>query len=122
MVLPEAPEASSSFPLLKPAAIEADLSPVARSGGVSPSAKGDKRMDEEQNSGGMYVLNRRGEREPVSFDQILHRVQSLCYGLHPLVDPARVSQAVINGMFAGIKTSQLDELAAQTSGKPGCCN
>lgn len=65
----------------------------------------------------MYVLNRRGEREPVSFDQILHRVQSLCYGLHPLVDPARVSQAVINGMYAGIRTSELDELAAQTSGE-----
>ncbi|XP_022587945.2 ribonucleoside-diphosphate reductase large subunit [Cyclospora cayetanensis] len=63
----------------------------------------------------MYVINRKGEKEPVSFDQILHRVQSLCYGLHPLVDAARVSQAVINGMFAGIKTSQLDELAAQTS-------
>ncbi|CDI76984.1 ribonucleoside-diphosphate reductase, large subunit, putative [Eimeria acervulina] len=66
-------------------------------------------------SSGMYVLNRRGEREAVSFDQILKRVRSLCYGLHPLVDAARVSQAVINGMYAGIKTSELDELAAQTS-------
>ncbi|PHJ16614.1 ribonucleoside-diphosphate reductase large chain, partial [Cystoisospora suis] len=63
----------------------------------------------------MYVVNRRGEKEPVSFDQILRRVSRLAYGLHPLVDPARVTQAVINGMYAGIKTSELDELAAQTS-------
>lgn len=65
----------------------------------------------------MYVVNRRGEKEPVSFDQILRRVSRLAYGLHPLVDPARVTQAVINGMYAGIKTSELDELAAQTSGE-----
>ncbi|OXB70752.1 UNVERIFIED_CONTAM: hypothetical protein H355_008883 [Colinus virginianus] len=65
----------------------------------------------------MYVINRRGEEEPVSFDQILNRITKLSYGLHPLVDPARVSQAVINGMYAGIKTTELDELAAQTSGE-----
>lgn len=65
----------------------------------------------------MHVVNRRGEKEPVSFDQILRRVSRLAYGLHPLVDPARVTQAVINGMYAGIKTSELDELAAQTSGE-----
>lgn len=64
--------------------------------------------------GGMYVTNRRGIEEPVSFDQILHRIQDLSYGLHELVDPARVAQAVINGMYSGIHTSELDELAAQT--------
>ena len=118
MVLPEASGATSALPAYKPAGADGDFSRTSRSGGVSPTAKTEKRMDDEQNTGGMYVLNRRGERESVSFDQILHRVQSLCYGLHPLVDAARVSQAVINGMFAGIKTSQLDELAAQTSGRP----
>lgn len=64
---------------------------------------------------GMYVVNRRGEEEAVSFDQILRRIELLSQGLHELVDPAKVAQAVINGMFAGIRTSQLDELAAQTS-------
>ncbi|PFH31622.1 ribonucleoside-diphosphate reductase large chain [Besnoitia besnoiti] len=63
----------------------------------------------------MYVVNRRGEEEPVSFDQILRRVSRLAFGLHPLVDPARVTQAVVNGMYAGIRTSELDELAAQTT-------
>ncbi|KAL8439857.1 hypothetical protein Efla_004383 [Eimeria flavescens] len=115
--------ASGSLPSAAPPAMTAEGSAVGASEhsgasygeGVSSSFKREKRMDDEKSKPGMYVLNRRGEREPVSFDQILHRVQSLCYGLHPLVDPARVSQAVINGMFAGIKTSELDELAAQTS-------
>ncbi|KOB89120.1 ribonucleoside-diphosphate reductase [Plasmodium falciparum Dd2] len=62
----------------------------------------------------MYVLNRKGEEEDISFDQILKRIQRLSYGLHELVDPARVTQGVINGMYSGIKTCELDELAAQT--------
>ncbi|KAK6587976.1 hypothetical protein RS030_71014 [Cryptosporidium xiaoi] len=62
----------------------------------------------------MYVINRKGEQEPVSFDKILSRISKLAYGLHPLVDPARVTQAVINGIYSGIKTSELDELASQT--------
>lgn len=115
MALPEAFPTAASVAMYKSADTEANAHPSSRSEAFYPIAKVEKRMDDEQANGGMYVLNRQGEREPVSFDQILHRVQSLCYGLHPLVDPARVSQAVINGMFAGIKTSQLDELAAQTS-------
>lgn len=51
----------------------------------------------------MYVLNRKGEEEDISFDQILKRIQRLSYGLHELVDPARVTQGVINGMYSGIK-------------------
>lgn len=62
----------------------------------------------------MYVLNRRGEEEDISFDRILKRIQRLSAGLHELVDPARVTQGVINGMYSGIKTCELDELAAQT--------
>eukprot|EP01070_Trichotokara_eunicae_P003387 Trichotokara_eunicae@DN3338_c0_g1_i1.p1 len=63
---------------------------------------------------GMFVVNRKGVEEPVSFDKILKRISLLCSGLHRLVDPAKVTQAVINGMFSGVKTSELDELAAQT--------
>eukprot|EP00921_Rhytidocystis_pertsovi_P008291 GHVQ01013601.1.p1 GENE.GHVQ01013601.1~~GHVQ01013601.1.p1 ORF type:complete len:889 (+),score=111.72 GHVQ01013601.1:369-3035(+) len=65
-------------------------------------------------SSSMHVVNRHGEKEPVSFDQILKRLSKLSEGLHPLVDAARVTQAVVNGMYSGIKTCQLDELAAQT--------
>ncbi|EKX72641.1 ribonucleoside-diphosphate reductase large chain, putative [Theileria equi strain WA] len=62
----------------------------------------------------MYVINRRGEKEDVSFDRILNRIRKLSAGLHSLVDAPRVTQSVINGMYTGIHTSQLDELAAQT--------
>ncbi|KFH03364.1 ribonucleoside-diphosphate reductase large chain [Toxoplasma gondii VAND] len=84
---------------------------------VSPSKKtGSAGASPVHGAGrGMYVVNRRGEEEPVSFDQILKRIEKLSFGLHPLVDPARVAQAVINGMYAGIRTSELDDLAAQTS-------
>lgn len=46
----------------------------------------------------MFVVNRRGEKENVSFDEILNRIQKLSYGLHPLVDPPAIAQAVINGV------------------------
>nr|P50647.1 RecName: Full=Ribonucleoside-diphosphate reductase large subunit; AltName: Full=Ribonucleotide reductase R1 subunit [Plasmodium falciparum FCR-3/Gambia]AAA29755.1 ribonucleotide reductase large subunit [Plasmodium falciparum] len=63
----------------------------------------------------MYVLNRKGEEEDISFDQILKRIQRLSYGLHKLGEyPACVTQGVINGMYSSIKTCELDELAAQT--------
>ncbi|CDR98100.1 ribonucleoside-diphosphate reductase large chain, putative [Babesia bigemina] len=62
----------------------------------------------------MYVINRKGEREEVQFDRILNRIRKLSFGLHSLVDAPRVTQTVINGMYSGIRTSQLDELAAQT--------
>lgn len=62
----------------------------------------------------MYVINRKGEKEEVRFDRILERIRKLSFGLHSLVDAPRVTQTVINGMYSGILTSQLDELAAQT--------
>ncbi|EAN31273.1 Ribonucleoside-diphosphate reductase large subunit [Theileria parva strain Muguga] len=62
----------------------------------------------------MYVINRHGEKEDVSFDKILNRIRKLSLGLHSLVDAPRVTQSVINGMYTGIRTSELDELAAQT--------
>eukprot|EP00922_Rhytidocystis_sp_ex-Travisia-forbesii_P044814 GHVS01066789.1.p1 GENE.GHVS01066789.1~~GHVS01066789.1.p1 ORF type:complete len:887 (+),score=125.40 GHVS01066789.1:160-2820(+) len=76
-------------------------------------------------SGCMYVVNRHGEKEDVSFDQIMNRVEALASRapcLHTLVDPARVTQAVINGMYSGIRTSELDELAAQTCAYMAPCH
>ncbi|KAH0472727.1 MAG: uncharacterized protein KVP18_004106, partial [Porospora cf. gigantea A] len=80
----------------------ADCFPLA-----SPSPK-------PRNPNGMFVTNRKGQQESVSFDKVLHRVSKLCFGLHPLVDAAVVTQNVINGMYCGILTTELDELAAQT--------
>lgn len=48
----------------------------------------------------MYVINRKGVKQDVCFDKILRRVQLLSYGLHSLVDPPAIAQAVINGVSA----------------------
>lgn len=64
----------------------------------------------------MYVVKRSGEQEPVKFDKITSRIQKLCYGLNDqFVDPAVVTQIVIQGVHPGITTKELDNLAAETS-------
>jgi len=61
----------------------------------------------------IYVTKRNGNREPVSFDQILRRLQSLADGLDH-VNPDLVAQKVCSQIQDGIKTSELDEFAAET--------
>ena len=61
----------------------------------------------------LYVTKRDGTREPVSFDQILRRIQKLAEGLEH-VNPDLVSQKVCSQIADGIKTSELDEFAAET--------
>lgn len=64
----------------------------------------------------MYVLKRNGNSEPVSFDKITKRISFLTEGLDSnYVDPVIISQKVISGVYKGVKTEELDELAAQTS-------
>ena len=61
----------------------------------------------------MYVVKRDGHKEPVIFDKITARVRKLCYGLNDLVDPVRVAMRVIEGLYDGVTTSELDNLAAE---------
>jgi ribonucleoside-diphosphate reductase alpha chain len=61
----------------------------------------------------MYVLKRDGRKEVVMFDKITARVRKLCYGLNPLVDPLKVAMRVIEGLYDGVTTSELDNLAAE---------
>ncbi|KAL7641505.1 UNVERIFIED_CONTAM: hypothetical protein RMT77_007376 [Armadillidium vulgare] len=65
----------------------------------------------------MYVIKRGGGRkEPVMFDKITSRIQKLCYGLNmDFIDPPAVTQKVINGLYAGVTTVELDNLAAETA-------
>ncbi|GFV68925.1 ribonucleoside-diphosphate reductase large subunit [Trichonephila clavipes] len=64
----------------------------------------------------MYVIKRDGRRENVMFDKITSRIQKLCYGLNmDYIDPAAVTLKVINGIFKGVKTVELDNLAAETA-------
>lgn len=64
----------------------------------------------------MYVIKRDGNRESVKFDKITARVQKLCYGLDPIhVTPISVAMKVIEGIYEGVTTSELDNLAAETA-------
>ncbi|MEX2596546.1 MAG: ribonucleoside-diphosphate reductase subunit alpha, partial [Salibacteraceae bacterium] len=63
----------------------------------------------------MYVVKRDGRTEAVKFDKITGRIKKLCYGLHASVDPVKISMKVIEGLFEGVSTSQLDDLAAETA-------
>ncbi|WP_299603884.1 ribonucleoside-diphosphate reductase subunit alpha [uncultured Aquimarina sp.] len=61
----------------------------------------------------MYVVKRDGHKEPIMFDKITARVRKLCYGLNSLVDPVKVAMRVIEGLYDGVTTSELDNLAAE---------
>lgn len=63
----------------------------------------------------MFVVKRDGRRQPVMFDKITDRIRILCYELNELVDPVKVAMRVIEGLYDGVTTSELDNLAAETA-------
>ena len=63
----------------------------------------------------MQVIKRGGKREEVSFDKITARVRKLSYGLNPLVEPITISMKVVQGLYDGVTTTELDNLAAETA-------
>lgn len=63
----------------------------------------------------MYVIKRDGKRELVQFDKITARIKKLCYSLHESVDPQRVAMRVIEGVYDGVSTTELDNLAAEVA-------
>ena len=64
----------------------------------------------------MQVVNRKGEREDVRFDAILDKLRRLAEGLDPTwVDPANLTKLTIEGLYDGVTTRELDQLAAETA-------
>lgn len=64
----------------------------------------------------MQVIKRSGKRENVSFDKITARIKKLIYGLNSEhVDAIEIAKKVIQGLFDGVTTSELDNLAAETA-------
>ncbi|EPY51395.1 ribonucleoside reductase large subunit Cdc22 [Schizosaccharomyces cryophilus OY26] len=64
----------------------------------------------------MFVYKRDGHQEKVAFDKITARVSRLCYGLDSdHVDPVAITQKVISGVYPGVTTVELDNLAAETA-------
>jgi ribonucleoside-diphosphate reductase subunit M1 len=64
----------------------------------------------------MFVVKRSGKEEPVHFDKITARITKLAYGLNAeFCDPVLVAQRVTTGVYKGVKTTELDELASETA-------
>ncbi|MEQ9300338.1 MAG: ribonucleoside-diphosphate reductase subunit alpha [Cyclobacteriaceae bacterium] len=64
----------------------------------------------------MFVIKRDGRRESVKFDKITARIDKLCYGLNmQFVETIDIAKKVIDGIFDGVTTQELDNLAAETA-------
>jgi ribonucleoside-diphosphate reductase alpha chain len=64
----------------------------------------------------MFVIKRNGKRESVKFDKITARIEKLCYGLERrFVNSIDVAKKVIEGLYDGVTTTELDNLAAETA-------
>ena len=64
----------------------------------------------------MLVIKRDGRRESVRFDKITARIENLCYGLDSnYIHPIEVAKKVIDGLYDGVTTTELDNLAAEVS-------
>ena len=63
----------------------------------------------------MYVIKRDERKELVQFDKITARIKKLCYELHEAVDPVKVAMRVIEGVYDGVTTTELDNLAAEVA-------
>lgn len=64
----------------------------------------------------MHVTDRQGHLQPVKFDRITEKLNSLSFGLDTKhLDPILVAKKVVEGMYDGIPTAELDQLAAETA-------
>ena len=63
----------------------------------------------------MHVIKRNGKKETIKFDKVTARIEKLSYSLSPLVNAIDVAQKVIEGIYDGVPTTELDNLAAETS-------
>jgi ribonucleoside-diphosphate reductase alpha chain len=64
----------------------------------------------------MLVKKRDGRLEPVKFDKITRRIEKLCHGLSShYISAVDVAQKVIEGLYDGVTTSMLDNLASEVA-------
>lgn len=63
----------------------------------------------------MHVIKRNGEREPVDFNKITHRIKTLSTEISDNVDPIKVAQKVCNSLYDNVRTTELDELSSEIS-------
>lgn len=62
-----------------------------------------------------FVIKRNGKQEAVKFDKVTARLEKLSYSLSPIVNVIEVAKKTIEGIYAGVPTTELDNLAAETA-------
>lgn len=63
----------------------------------------------------MFVIKRNGKQESIKFDKVTARIEKLSYSLSPMVNVIDVAKKTIEGIYAGVPTTELDNLAAETA-------
>ncbi len=63
----------------------------------------------------MFVIKRNGKKESVKFDKVTARIEKLSYSLSPMVNVIDVAKKTIEGIYEGVPTTELDNLAAETA-------
>jgi ribonucleoside-diphosphate reductase alpha chain len=62
-----------------------------------------------------FVIKRNGKQESVKFDKVTARIEKLSYSLSPMVNVIDVAKKTIEGIYQGVPTTELDNLAAETA-------
>ncbi len=63
----------------------------------------------------MFVIKRNGKKETVKFDKVTARIEKLSYSLSPIINVIDVAKKTIEGIYEGVPTTELDNLAAETA-------
>lgn len=64
----------------------------------------------------MKITKRNGKSESIKFDKILARIKKQTYGLDSkFVEPVEIAQKVISGLYDGVTSKEVDQLAAETA-------
>ena len=63
----------------------------------------------------MFVIKRNGKKESVKFDKVTARIEKLSYSLSPIINVIDVAKKTIEGIYEGVPTTELDNLAAETA-------
>jgi ribonucleoside-diphosphate reductase alpha chain len=64
----------------------------------------------------IYVIKRNGKQESVKMEKVLYRIQKQSYNLNSeWVQPFEVAKKVIDGIYSGVSTRELDQLAVETA-------
>ena len=109
----------TSFPfdeeqLVKSEVLNPDLKQAPTTSKHSQYSRSDNQVNQPTSQ--MFVIKRNGSKQAVSFDKITKRISNLCEGLNKMfIDPVIVAKEVVRGLFSGVTTSELDNLASETA-------